>query len=166
MFSPLMVYPPETLGLRLAATRRAHRCQTRSVDRFGRPTSETSPLASPCANGALARARDFSDNGSIALAAAEASHRRWKLMGRVPAHKAAGVLFVQNRFRSRNVSAKQPLFLRNGTAAIVMHKALYGTAAKRNLRSFIIGFANGSYPTLCCHSRAIPVREESARTRL
>jgi hypothetical protein len=44
------------------------------------------------------------------------------------AHKAARVLFVQNRFRSRNLSANQPRFLRNGTAA--MHKALYGTAAK------------------------------------
>ena len=28
----------------------------------------------------------------------------------------------------------QPLFLRNGTAAIMMHKALYGTAAKRRYR--------------------------------
>ena len=34
-------------------------------------------------------------------------------------------------FDRRNLSANQPLFLRNGTAAIVMHKALYGTAAKR-----------------------------------
>jgi hypothetical protein len=51
-----------------------------------------------------------------------------KLMGWDPAHKVAGVLFVQNRFRSRNLSANQPRFLRNGTAA--MHKALYGTAAK------------------------------------
>ena len=33
------------------------------------------------------------------------------------------------------------LFLRNGTAAILMHKALYGTAALRKKRSFEEGTA-------------------------
>jgi hypothetical protein len=36
-------------------------------------------------------------------------------------------------------------------------------SGERKLRSFIIGVANGSYPTLCCPSRPVPVREESDR---
>src|ERR1700728_2227103 len=30
----------------------------------------------------------------------------------------------------------------------------------RKLRSFVVGVANGSYPTLFCPSRPVPVREE------
>jgi hypothetical protein len=32
----------------------------------------------------------------------------------------------------------------------------------RKYRPFADGLANGSYPTLCCPSRSVPVREENA----
>ena len=43
-------------------------------------------------------------------------------------------------FDCRNLSANQPLFLRNGTAPMVMHKALYGTAAMRRVGVWRGGF--------------------------
>src|SRR5271166_3507895 len=86
-------------------------------------------------------------------------------MGRVLAHKAAGVLFVQNRLRSRNLSANQPLFLRNGTAAIVMHKALYGTAAMRKFRPLPRRVLNGSNRPLAAFQDRPCERAESARKR-
>ena len=82
--------------MRLAATWRV--CSGgigRPADKRGKPR----PL--PCAIRGLARARDLSDNEWIAFAAAEAPRRRSKLMRRAPAHRAAGVLLEQNRFRSQ-----------------------------------------------------------------
>jgi hypothetical protein len=38
-----------------------------------------------------------------------------------------------------------------------------GRTGVRKYRSFIVSSANGSYPTLCCPSPLVPVREESAR---
>src|SRR5208283_4714474 len=38
-----------------------------------------------------------------------------------------------------------------------------GTTAMRKYRSFLVGFANASYPIPCCPSRSAPVREKSAR---
>jgi hypothetical protein len=66
----------------------------------------------------------FSDNGWITFAAGEASHRPGFLHTRPLVSSSC-----RTAFDRRNPSASQPLFLRNGTGAIVIHKALYGTAS-------------------------------------
>ncbi len=99
------------------------------------------PRAPPGRSRGLATSQTMDGSPSLRRRHRTAARSSWA--GSLHARPLVSPLY-RTAIDRRNLAANQPLFLRNGTAAIVMHKALYGTAAKLKYRSFADSVAYGS----------------------